>query len=118
MEKLKKSIWYKHKEFLSLPFAWVLWYLINGWSVKHYPGLALHDGGIFEAVFLATVCLFTGSAIVWFMLKVFFPEMYYVLDEFITKFKNELTIWQKGLFSLVVFSVYLIAWAILIKAFV
>ena len=118
MNKIKQSIFYKHREFLTLPFAWLLWYVLNGYFAEHHPNIALHDSGVFEAVFLGTVCLFTGMALIWFTLRVFLGELYKELDQFAYYFQNKFTPWEKSLYSLVFFCVLLIVWAMLVRAFI
>jgi hypothetical protein len=115
MKNIKNSFWVKHREFLSLPLAFVVWYYVPRLTRLIDPQAGQYDASWIEAVVLATVALLAGSALIWVILRWFFPEVYRVFDDYLET--NHITTWQKGLFSLWYFFGYLIAWSILVMAF-
>ena len=115
MEKIRKTFLYRHKEFLTLPVAFVVWYYVPHLTRLIDADAAQYDASWIEAVVIATVALLAGSSLVWLMLRFFFPEVYRVFDDFLITAK--ISTWQKGLFSLYFFFGYLLAWSILVTAF-
>jgi len=101
-------------ELLLLPIAILLWHLIPYLIRMVEPGAGAHDPVAIQGVFLATVFLFFGKPIIWLLLKMGAPKVYKTLDDYLLREKDNLTIWQKGKFSLCYYFGHLFAWVLLV----
>ena len=105
-------------ELLSLPVAIILWYFIPYILRWVDPTAGSYDIGILQVLFLATIGLYFGLAIIWLALKLGAPDIYKKLDECLVNNNDELTKWQKIKFSLYYFLGLLFAWVLLVIAFI
>jgi len=82
------------------------------------PTAGAYDIGILQGLVIATIALFFGKTVVWIALRVASPGVYKKLQNYLMYNKNYISNWQKGLFSLGYFSVLLLAWVLLVMAFI
>lgn len=113
MKKKFLNIIKNWSELYTLPVAVLLWWA-GGVCLRLIDETAgIYDIGILQAFLLGTVGILFGHTIIWLILKLSVPYIYETLDNFIVK--NQLTPWQKGLFSLFYFSILLLVWGILVS---
>jgi hypothetical protein len=108
----------RHSEFITLPLAIVAWYTLPFLYRRIDPTAGVHDLGLLQTFIIAAIGLFFGTAVVWLVLKISVPEVYSTLDNYLSNKKNELTPWQKGIFSLVFFFGLLLSYSLIVLAFV
>jgi uncharacterized membrane protein len=115
MNSLKQNFWVKHREFLSLPVAFIIWYYVPYLTSWIDPEAGQYDVSWIEGAVIATLLLLAGLAFIWFILRFFYPGIYRVFDDYLER-NEKITSWQKGQFSLYFFLGCLLAWAILVLA--
>jgi hypothetical protein len=111
MKKLLKFLkdW---NELVTLPLALLLWWYSSSILRLIDETAGVYDVGILQAFLLGTAGILLGHALIWIVIKLSNNEIYRTLDDFLIK--NDLTSWQKGLFSLLYWGFLLVAWAILV----
>ena len=108
-----KSFVKNWNEIITIPVAFLLWY-VSPFLLRLVDETAgVSDAGIFQFLISATVAILFGHALIWLIIKLVWPEMYVLLDDCITE-EKWLTTWQKVLFSLLYWGFLLLSWAILV----
>jgi hypothetical protein len=108
----------KHSEFITIPIALIAWYFLPYLLRRVDPAAGQHDLGLLQTFFIAAIGLFIGTGIVWLTLKISVPEVYKTLDDYLLRKEDKLTPWQRGIFSLVFFFGLLLAYSLIVQAFV
>jgi hypothetical protein len=108
----------KHGEILTLPVAILIWYLSPYLLRRIDPTAGAHDIGLFQTFLIATVGLFFGTALIWLFLKLAAPEVYKQLDDYLSNNYKAITTWERGKFVLSFYLGLLLAWVLLVVAFV
>ncbi len=103
-------------ELLTLPVAILLWFFIPKLLYQIDPTAGAYDIGVINRFVLATIGLYVGKTVVWLALKIGAPDVYKVLDSFLMNNKHRITIWQRGIFSLLYYSLLLFCWVIILLA--
>jgi len=108
----------KHSEFITLPLAIMLWYFLPFIYRRIDPTAGVHDLGLLQTFAIASIGLFFGTAIVWLTLRISVPHVHRTLDDFFINNGKNITEWQRVIFSLVFFFGLLLAYALIVLAFV
>lgn len=109
-------------ELITLPIAMLLWWLSDDIIRWFDPTAASYDGGIFQIILFAIICLFVANGVVWIIIKLTFPGIYDYLDNFLEQnLKNSsnpnytMSLWQKSVIVLWVFSLYFLSLVALLR---
>lgn len=118
-------------ELLTVPAGFLLFYLTPRFFRLFDETAAGYDLGLLHNVFYAMSAMLMINGFAWFILKITFPGIYLFLDEVLEKKINwnaglqpapspreffiRLSVWQKSVISLFVFSLYLIGTILLAK---
>lgn len=103
----------KWNEIITIPVAFLLWYISPFFLRMVDETAGVSDAGIFQFLISGAVAILFGHALIWLILKIAWPEMYKLLDDCITE-EKWLTTWQRVQFSLYYWGFLLISWAILV----
>jgi hypothetical protein len=113
--KTKLNWFRKHGEWFMLPMSILLWFIM-GFVLRWIdPGAGSHDLGMIQIPVLAAVILFFGVFAVWLVIRVSMHDVYGNLDDYL-KHVQTLSEWQRGKYSLLVFAVLLITFALIVIA--
>lgn len=99
------------------PIVVLLFFIVPYFLIRLDPEAGTYDSGVLQVLFLTTLSLYFGKIIVWLALRIGAPGVYNTLNRFLLTNADKITIWQKGIFSLLYFSVLLFSWVLLLKAF-
>ena len=113
MKALLKKIWkviVDWNEFITVPLAFILWYLSPLLLRYIDPTSATYDAGIFQVIIFTTIQMLIYNGIVWFILKITWPKLFSFLDDI---FENEgeiksLSTWERVKMVLFIFAIYFI----------
>jgi hypothetical protein len=113
MKALLKKIWkviIDWNEFITVPLAFILWYLSPLLLRSIDPTSAVYDAGIFQVIIFTTIQMLIYNGIIWFILKITWPKLYNFLDDI---FEGEgeikgLSTWERVKMVLFIFAIYFI----------
>lgn len=104
-------------ELITLPIAIMLWYASPYFFRWIDPTAGAYDIGVLQALLIATVALFFGKPVVLLIMRISAPDVYKVLDDFLSRNKDNISRWERGKFALWYYSIHLLAWVLLVMAF-
>jgi hypothetical protein len=113
MKAILKKIWkviVDWNEFITVPLAFILWYLSPLLLRNIDPTSATYDAGIFQVIIFTTIQMLIYNGIIWFILKITWPKLYNFLDDI---FEGEgeikgLSTWERVKMVLFIFAIYFI----------
>lgn len=111
MKTFFKKLWkviVDWNEFLTIPLAFILWYLspflLRTWD----PTAAVYDAGVFQIIIFTTIQLLFYNGIVWFVLKITWPKLYNFLDDIFEGVVKDITQWERVKIVMFIFALYFI----------
>lgn len=102
-------------ELLTMPVALLMWWFSGDILRWVDPTAGVFDAGILQVFLLATIGLLFGHALIWLMLRLSAKDVYDQFDDFLNNNQN-ITTWQRGVFSLSYFFLLLLSWVLLVNA--
>lgn len=105
-------------EFLSIPLALLLWFYSPTLLRMVDPTAAAYDSAVLQQVIFAIIAVLIFHGMAWFLLKLTFPEIYRFLDRDFGVYFTNLQGWRKLKLSLLLFSLYFLAFVVAFKTIV
>lgn len=68
-------------ELLTIPAAFILWWLSPYFLRWLDPTAGVYDAGIFQVILFAIICFLIFHGVVWLVLKLTFPRLYRFFDD-------------------------------------
>lgn len=101
----------KWNELLTIPLAFVLWWMSAPFLRAMDPTAGVYDAGIFQIILFAVIAFLIFQAMAWITLKLSFPKVYKWLDDELGNHLNNssLSTWEKSKIVLWLFSLFLLA---------
>lgn len=107
----------KWNELLTIPLAFVLWWLSAPLLRTVDPTAGVYDAGIFQIILFALIAFLIFQAMAWITLKLSFPNVYKWLDDQLGMHINNgiLSPWEKAKIVLWLFSLFLLSMVFLAR---
>jgi len=105
-------------EFLSIPLALLLWFYSPTLLRLFDPTAGVYDSAVLQQIIFAIIAVLIFHGLAWFLLKLTFPEIYRFLDDDFEEHFSNLQKWQKLKLSLLLFSLYFLAFVVTFKMIV
>lgn len=126
LKSLHKFFFKEWNEFISVPLGIALFFLFP-YMLRFFDSTtAAYDAGVLHSYIAAVAGMLIIHGFAWLLLKISFPKIYEFFDDAFENHienstgyssHNTLSIWQKCVLSLSLFSLYLLGTILLAKIF-